>query len=224
MLACAIAQAAAFPFTSHVPERTVSCAGAEYRYLLLAPEGPQGMPALLLLHGAGDTPEPMVESWRNLALTEHIVLIAPALPRVLAFEALAPAVFTCMVEDAKRFFSLDIRRLYLFGNSMGGYLTYDAALLRSKYFAAAAVHAMNIDPDYVGIVDQAERKIPIAIYIGVRDPLVPVQGVRKTRDLLVQHGFPVHYLEIEGHDHNYYAVRDQVNADAWNFLKQKHLP
>ena len=205
-------------------ERKVSCEGSAYRYLLLAPQGMGARPALLLLHGAGDTPEPMIESWQKLARQEDIVLIAPALPRVRAFEAMAPAVFVCIVEDAKQAATVDSHRVYLFGNSMGGYLTYDAALLRSKYFAAAAVHAMGIDEGYVGIVDQAERKIPIALYTGDRDPLVRLQDVHRTRDLLIQHGFPVHYLEIRGHDHNYYAVSDQVNADAWKFLEDKRLP
>ena len=29
--------------------------------------------------------------------------------------------------------------------------------------------------------------------------------------------FPVHYVEVKNHDHNYYAVSDRVNTDAWAF-------
>jgi predicted esterase len=77
---------------------------------------------------------------------------------------------------------------------------------------------MGIDPEYAGIVKQAARKTPIKIYIGDQDPLVPLAGVRRTRDLLVHAGFPVEYQELPGHDHNYYALAEQINADAWKFF------
>lgn len=205
-------------FASH----EVRCGVNEFRYVLLVPGNTAEatpMPAVLLLHGAGDSPEPMVEAWRKIAAAERIVLIAPALPREERFESMAPAVFECVVEDAKKAAAIDPARVYIFGNSMGGYLTYDAAMLRSEYFAAAAVHAMQISPEYDWIVTKARRKMPIAIYIGDRDPLVPVEGVRRTRDLLIRNGFTVHYKELQGHDHNYYAVNESVNRDAWEFLR-----
>ena len=54
---------------------------------------------------------------------------------------------------------------------------------------------MEINPDYRWIINQAKRKTPIAIYIGDRDEFFPVERVRKTRDLLINAGFPVHYVE-----------------------------
>ena len=205
----------------------VSCGGVSYRYVLFVPEGKSAgearLPAVVVLHGAGDSPDPMVAAWMPLAKQEGVVLIAPELPRVASFEALAPAVFVCMVEASKRLVRLDAQRIYLFGNSMGGYLAYDAGLLRSDYFAAMAVHAMGIDPEYAGLVKQAVRKIPVAMYCGVNDTLVPVARARATRTLLQREGFSVHYVEIEGHDHNYYALSDDVNRDAWAFMKEKHL-
>ena len=178
---------------------------------------------MLLLHGAGDTPEPMIKAWRKIANKEHFVLIAPELPRDPNFEEAAPQVFRCLVEDAKQFAALDARRIYLFGHSMGGYLAYDGATLESQYFAGAAIHGMRIAHEYAWIVKRAERKAPIAIYIGDRDQFVPISGARKTRDLLQKEGFPVHYVEMKNHDHNYYALSEQINADAWNFLKDKQL-
>jgi hypothetical protein len=31
-------------------------------------------------------------------------------------------------------------------------------------------------------------------------------------------------VELNRHDHNYYARSDEINADAWNFLKDSRLP
>ena len=192
--------------------------------MLFRPEGANPMPALLLLHGSGDHPAPMIEAWKGLAKKEHFVLIAPELPLDPKFEEAAPAIFRCDVEDAKLAGPLDARRVYVFGHSMGGYLAYDAATLASDYFAAVAVHAMRIADEYTYILDKAKRKTPMAIYIGDRDQFVALDGVRKTRDLLKKSGFPVHYIELPGHDHNYYAIADQVNSDAWSFLKKVQLP
>ena len=83
---------------------------------------------------------------------------------------------------------------------------------------------MRIADEYSWIVDKAKRKTPVAIYIGDHDQFVSLDGARKTRDLLKKSGFPVHYMEIKNHDHNYYAISDQINADAWKFLRQTQMP
>ncbi|MGB7211039.1 MAG: alpha/beta fold hydrolase [Gemmatimonadales bacterium] len=202
----------------------IRCGDSTYRYVLYVPHHDVPAPVLVLLHGAGDIPESMVDAWQRLAGRDGIILLAPELPRVAAFEAVAPAVFRCMVEDVKQRALVDPRRVYLFGHSMGGYLGYDAALLESRYFAAAAIHAMGIAPDYTWIIGRASRKIPIAIYIGDRDQLIPLAGVERTRDLLVADSFPVHYVELAGHDHDYYAKSGWINADAWKFLGAYALP
>ena len=203
--------------------RTVECAGRKFRYVLYSPAAEKELPAVLLLHGAGDRPEPMVEAWMVLAQAEQIALIAPELPREEKFEPMAPQVFRCMIEDAKRFAKLDTRRLYLFGNSMGGYLAYDAALLDSEYYAAAAIHAMRIADDYTWIVEKATRKIPIAIYVGDSDQFFPVAKIVETRNLLLKKNSPVHFMVLKNHDHNYYALSEMINADAWNFMRSIRL-
>jgi predicted esterase len=218
---CALPAAA---FAADPASRNAHCKEGLERYVLFAPPQPAPSPAILLLHGAGGQPEPMIEAWLKLARKENLVLIAPVLPRVAKFEEIAPSVFRCVVEDAKQAAAIDPSRIYLFGHSMGGYLAYDAALLDSTYYAAATIHAMGIDKDYVGIVNRAQRKIPIAIYIGEDDQLVSLDDVRHSRNLLQKSGFPIHYVELPRHDHNYFAQSDEVNADAWSFMKPYALP
>lgn len=204
--------------------RTVGCAGWQQSYLYFSPEAGKTLPAVVLLHGAGDRAENMLQAWKQFAEQQRIVLLAPELPRDLKFEDAAPQVFRCVVEDAKRVVAIDARRVYLFGNSMGGYLAFDGAMFESQYFAAVAVHANRIDPAYEGIVSRAQRKTPIAIYIGDHDQFFSQDAVRKTRNLLQKAGFPVHYVELDHHDHNYYARSDEINADAWKFMKDFSLP
>ena len=132
--------------------------------------------------------------------------------------------FHCLVQDAKGAVALDAQRIYLFGYSMGGYLAYDGAMFASTYFAGAGIYAAAIADDYSAIVDSAARKIPIAIYIGSRDQYFSLEQVRRTRDLLTRHGFPVRYLELTGQDHGFAPVAAQVSADAWHYLSAFTLP
>ncbi len=178
----------------------------------------------MLLHGAGDGPPKVIDAWKSLARKEKIVLLAPDLPRDPKFEDAAPGIFRCVVDDARHFTAIDPQRVYLFGNSMAGYLAFDGAMFESQYFAAVAVHFNRIADEYTGIVGHAKRKTPIAIYSGDLDQFFSVQSVRKTRDLLLKAGFRVHYVELPNHDHNYYARADEINADAWKFLVENRLP
>jgi predicted esterase len=220
LLLAALAQAA------DAPLRQAKCEGRSMEYALFAP-GPDAhdsLPAILLLHGAGDHAVAFIKEWEPLARKKKIVLIAPQLPRELSFEAIAPKVFRCVIDDAAKQVTVDPHRIYLFGHSMGGYLAYDGALLDSGYYAAAVVHAMGIADDYTTIVQRATRKIPIAIYIGSDDQMVSLAQVRKTRDLLKKSGFPVSYQEMPNHGHNYYELSGVINGDAWHFMEGKQLP
>ncbi len=204
--------------------RAARCEGVSYSYLLESAPGNRPKPAILLLHGAGGHAHDLVLPWKSFAETHDIVLIAPELPRTRAFETIAPAVFRCVVEDARRVAAVDPKRIFVLGNSMGGYLAYDAAMFQSEYFASVAVHAAAIDPDFDAILGKATRRIPIAIFIGDRDPLVPLAPGRRTRDLLRQAGFPVEYEEVAGHDHHYEQVAGRLNREAWSFFEAHPLP
>jgi poly(3-hydroxybutyrate) depolymerase len=206
--------------------RSVRCDRWPMEYLLFVPPGQSStpLPTVLLLHGAGDQAEHFIRAWESFAREKKIILIAPQLPRDLKFEPDAPKVYRCLIEDAGKVANLDSHRLYLFGHSMGGYLAYDGALLDSEYFAAAAIHAMGIDDDYVAIIGHATRKIPIAIYMGTKDQMVSLTQVRKTEALLRKSGFPLHYQEMPEHDHNYYDLADVINRDAWHFLEGYRTP
>jgi predicted esterase len=213
------------PASTPPPEtRHVRCGGRSYQYELSSPDQHAALPAILLLHGAGGQSSDLMAPWGPLAARERVVLIAPQIPRELWFEAVAPAVFRCVVDDARRKVGVDRDRVYLFGYSMGGYLAFDGAMLASDYFAAAAVYAAAIADDYYGIVDSATRKVPVALYVGERDPYYPPAKVQRTRDLLASKEFPVRYTEFPGQDHAYAPVAAQLNDDAWRFLSGYRLP
>lgn len=216
--------------SSDFAHHTIRCDERDMEYLVYVPPDAKGpLPVLLLLHGAGDKAENFAQAWKSKAKKKGIILIAPQLPRDATLEPHIPKILPCLVDDVQKNDvqkpdSLDPHRIYVFGYSMGGYLAYDAALLDSDYFAAAAVHAMGIADDYMPIVDRATRKIPIAISIGDNDQMVSLGQVRKTRDVLRKKGFSVDYKEIFNHSHNYYEIADTINDDVWHFLEAHRLP
>jgi dipeptidyl aminopeptidase/acylaminoacyl peptidase len=227
MLACAASNWIAAQSSSNPPgvlSLAASCGGLSWTYKLYSPRPASPEPAVLLLHGAGDIPDNMVAAWEKFGAREGIVLIAPRLPRNDKFEAVAPRVFRCVVEDAKLHTAIDPRRIFVFGNSMGGYLAYDAAMFDSDYFAAVAVTGMIISPDYDSILNQAKRKTPIVFFMGDHDQFSTLAQARRTRDLLVHGGFPLEYHEIKDHDHNYYALSDYINNAAFAFFRSHPLP
>lgn len=206
---------------------TIQFQGSQYSYAVFVPttyDNVDALPAILLVHGGGGNGPDFLKLWQGFAEKNGIILVAPTLPLGAALEAQVPQLFPALMELVKTQWKVDSRRIYVFGYSAGGYSTFDAAMLDSTYFAAAGVFACIITPDYYWIVQQAQRKTPIAMYIGDHDQFFLLTQTRATRDVLLAHGFTVHYVEIPNQDHNYPAIAGWVNQDVWNFMSQYSLP
>lgn len=209
------------------PGTVTSYEYAGYPYLVFTPSTwkPDGQtPALLLIHGAGGNGAGMLRLWQSFAEAHRILLVAPTFPLGADFEATVPQLYPALMEAVGRLEHFDPQRVYVFGYSAGAYTAYDAATLASTSFAAAGVFAGVITPDYDWIIAKAQRKTPIAIYIGDHDQFFTLAQARRTRDVLEAAGFPVHYVEIAHQDHNYAAACSFVNADLWAYMSQYSLP
>ena len=95
-------------------------------------------------------------------------------------------------------FNIDSNRVYVTGQSMGGYGTWDLILRYPKRFAAAV--------PVCGAGDPASAKriahIPIWAFHGDRDKTVPTRGTQKMIEALKQAGGRAKYTEYEGVGHN----------------------
>ena len=187
-------------------------------------DGSRALPAILLVHGGGGKGQDMIDLWQQFAQKQGIILVAPTLPLDAQFETKVPRLFPALMDSIKAKWKIDPSRIYVFGYSAGGYSTFDAATLASTYFAAVGVFASIITPDYYGIIQQAKRKTPIAMYIGDHDQFFTVAQAAATRDQLVANGFTVHFVVLPDQDHNYAAVSNFVNSDVWTFFSQYMLP
>jgi poly(3-hydroxybutyrate) depolymerase len=223
-----LAAAAAAGESGRTTEEKISWKGRERTYFLHLPPGTaldQKLPLVLTLHGSGQNPESLVSKWKDLGDKEKIIVVGPAAtdPARWNVPADGPLFLHDLVEAVKARYSIDGRRVYLFGHSAGAVFALELAALESEYFAAAAVHAGAIMPAYVTILDYAARKIPFLIFIGTRDAFFPLDLVRATRDALKARGFPVDYVEMPGHTHDYRDVAKEINQKAWDFFSKNAL-
>jgi poly(3-hydroxybutyrate) depolymerase len=200
-------------------------AGKSRTYSAYVPDSEGPLPLVVLLHGSGRNGQIMVDAWKDLAAREHFIVAAPD-----AFDSAAwspkndpPAFLHAMVEQLKAQHPVDANRIYLFGHSAGAEYALILAILDSHYFAATAVHAGALQPANLKLLAYAGRRMSIAIWVGDRDLFFPLDLVTATKKQFESSGFPVELTVIPNHDHNYYAISDQVNAKAWEFLKNRQL-
>lgn len=207
---------------------TVLSEGKKRSYYLFIPDSvnkAKAAPLIVLLHGSGRNGRVLIEHWQKLAQQEGIILAGPD-SRNSAGWAMpedGPKFLHDLVEELKAKHSIDPRRVYLFGHSAGAVFGLFMSALESEYFAAAAVSAGSLRKENYALLDEAERKVAVAMFIGTRDPLFPVAEVRKTRDAFAERGFPVELTEVTGLDHNYYSRSAEINGKAWEFLKSHQL-
>jgi poly(3-hydroxybutyrate) depolymerase len=181
-------------------------------------------PLVVLLHGSGRNGLTLVDKWKDLAAKEGIIVVGPDSldPSVWNSPADGPDVLRDLVENIKSRYTINPRRVYLFGHSGGAVFALYMSLLESQYFAATAIHAGAISKNDPAIA-VAKRKTPIAIFIGTKDRFFPLEAVRGTRDDLNRQGFTVELTEMPGHDHWYYDLAPKINQNAWDFLKKHQL-
>lgn len=211
-----------------ISRESIVSSGKNRWYYLFVPEGltkSSSAPLIITLHGSGRDGQVLVEKWKDLAGKEGVIVVGPdALNRSSWFVPQdGPEFLRDIVEQLKAKYPINPRRVYLFGHSAGGSFGLTISMFESEYFAATAVSAGAIEKSTYWILDRAKRKIPIKMFAGTREQPSFLDQVRATRDLLNGQSFAAQLVEIQGHDHNYYARSDEINRNAWAFFKQHEL-
>ena len=212
-----------------VSKEKISWKGKERVFSLFVPTGAapdRKLPLLLVLHGSGQSGEPYVAVWKDLAEKEKIVVVGPDSDDSVHWASPqdGPLFLHDVIEQVAAKHAIDRRRVYLFGHSAGAVWALEIAAIESEYFAAVAAYAGSLEPGYFSLFDYATRKIPYLIVIGTYDRSFPLDEVRATRDTLKSRGFPVEYFEMPGQTHNYLRSAKEINGKAWKFFQKSSLP
>jgi predicted peptidase len=123
-----------------------------------------------------------------------------------------------LLGSLSREFALDLDRVYLTGQSLGGFGTWDLITKRPELFAAAVPLCGEGAPSRA----QAARHVPIWVFHGAKDELVPVAGSREMVAALRAVGGAVKYTEYPevGHDVWTVAYLERSLSD-WLFAQKR---
>ena len=124
-----------------------------------------------------------------------------------------------MLDLVKKSFSLDYDRFYIYGSSMGGAGTYGAIKKNPDTFAASYVECGYVNVEIAPIVS----KIPIWIFHGSEDPVVPVQPARDLYKAVLEFGgTQIRYTEYQGVGHNVWDYTGkETTISSWLLAQRK---
>lgn len=211
--------------------RSIKVGTTVYRYQVYVPADwtkSKKWPVILFLHGAGERGEDGIIQ-TEVGIGTAIRRYADRFPSIVVFpqcrknfwwthpEMQAQAVKA--LDQTIKEFNGDTQRVYLTGISMGGYGTWSLAAKYPEKFAALAPICGGIrlperarsiagnppeDPsaDPYSATAQKIAKLPIWVFHGAADKVVPVSESRKMVEALKMAGGNVKYSEYEGVGHN----------------------
>ncbi len=205
---------------------TFSFAGHSRTYYSYVPSDPVAMPTVVLLHGSGWDGQELANPWKSLAAEEHFIIVAPNSLHAdtWSLEDDSPEFLHQVVNQVKATHAIDETRIYLFGHSGGARYALALALIDSKYYAATAVHAGALSPQSVRFFALAKRHMPVAIWVGDRDSIFPLESVKATKALFDEHGFQTELFILPNHTHDYDEVSTDVERKVWDFFGKTQLP
>lgn len=210
-----------------ITHQEIDFKGQKRSYELFLPDTDNTpLPLLLLLHPTGQSEIHLLEAWKSLAEKQHIVLAAPSSTHIESWSVQndPPEYFEQIIADAKRHHAVDARRVYVFGYSAGAHFTIKLCLAFPRSFAACGSAMGALDPKLFAALDRLADKIPMILFSGTDDTIVPAEDVLATYQALRKNGYEVKLVNYPGQDHNYYRISGDINKKTWEFMSAHELP
>lgn len=225
-------------------DRTLSFQGTEYKYQVFLPDTwtpKKAWPIVLFLHGAGErgddgllqTDVGIGTAIRNdRARIPAVVVLPQCRKNIWWTESPMDDFAMATLEAATKEFNGDRKRTYLTGLSMGGYGSWHLAEKYPGRFAALIVICGGIflppearkqpAEDTEPYTDAAKKigKVPVWIFHGADDDVVPVTESRRMYAAMKALGGEVHYTEYPGVKHvSWDKAYDEPKLFPWFFSK-----
>lgn len=223
--------------------REVVVDGVRHRYQVFVPAHAAGgkAPVILFLHGSGERGDDGARP-TQAGLGPHVRAHAADFPAIVVFPQLpdgeewsdnTPLAFAAL-EAATREFGGDRDRTYLTGMSMGGYGTWELALMQPDRFAALvpvcgavrqasderALYVTEVanDPDPYSTIARTLRGVPTWIFHGALDDVVPLDDDRALiAAFRAADAKDARYTEIPDANHNAWDPT-YANPELWTWL------
>lgn len=123
-----------------------------------------------------------------------------------------------LIGDLQRSYSIDGKRLYVAGQSLGGFGTLAIVAEFPKLFAAGVPLCGGADESKVLSI----MKTPLWVFHGEKDEVVPVDSSRRIVAAIKKAGGKVKYTEFPGAGHNIWLnVVKEPELLSWLFAQHK---
>ena len=125
-----------------------------------------------------------------------------------------------ILDEVRARYRIDGRRMYVVGQSLGGFGLLDLVAARPKLFAAAVVIAASGEPSRA----QSLATVPTWFFHGEKDELIPVEGVRRLVAAVKGAGGTVRFTEYAGDGHGLaWLVVKERELVPWIFARRRAL-
>ncbi len=123
-----------------------------------------------------------------------------------------------IIGDLVRTYSIDEDRIYLTGQSLGGWGTWDLIVKKPDLFAAAIPVCGGANPNGATLI----AHLPIWAFHGALDKNVPVDISREIVTAIRDLGGNIKYTEYEGADHNIWnRAYNEAGLVEWLFSQRR---
>ena len=228
---CSAIVAADAPSETGFVNRVYRPAGDESKYVVFIPhdyDGSKAYPTILFLHGLSQSGDDgLAQAGRGLATAirkrertfPFIVVFPQSRDRTWLAESADGKRALAIVDEVRREYRVDDRRLYLTGYSMGGEGTFSIAAAHPERFAAIIPICGGISSSLAPRL----KDIPCWCFVGDADAPSTVTQIRLLVRAIMQAGGRPTYQEYPGVGH---ACWDQTydNPDIYEWLLMQRLP
>lgn len=250
ILALAACSSMSSPDHGNFFKRSVTVAGKAYAYQVFVPAHRASgtmTPVILFLHGSGERGgdgEKQMHAGLGPYVREHAadfpaIVVFPQVPEDQEWMGANTDMALAALDAATTEFNGDPKRTYLTGLSMGGYGTWEIALKAPDRFAALVpICGALLPPNderalYVsGVANAADpyaalaaklEKVPVWIFHGGKDDLVPPTDDRRIFAAFKAAGAEAQYTEFPDAGHNSWDATYRHDA-MWQWLFTQRKP
>jgi predicted peptidase len=198
----------------------------DVNYLLYLPadyyKNSRKWPLVLFLHGSGERgtdinlvkrngPPMLVEAGQKY----QFILLCPQCPERISWDN---KLLISLIDEIKSKYNVDESRVYLTGLSMGGYGTWSLAIEYPEIFAAIAPICSGGRPDDAC----ALKDVPVWVFHGEKDDVVPIKEDSDMVDALRQCGGNVKFTRYPEANHNAWT-ETYNNPEFYDWLLSNSL-
>jgi predicted peptidase len=245
--ACTLAAALPAQRSTGFLDRTVRVGALTMKYQVYVPntfDGHHSLPVILFMHGSGERgSDGLVQTQVGMPAQIRLhrdwfdaIVVMPQCPDDSVFRGVvAETAFAAFQKSVKEFHG-DRERLYVTGLSMGGYGVWQQIVDHPGVFAAAVAVSGGLTPSadmanlYVSVqgddpyayVAQVTRGLPVWIFHGGQDDVVPTVQSRMLVAAMRAVGSSPHYTEYADLGHGAWD-RAYGDEELWTWLFAQRL-